>query len=181
MEQSRYVRWFDEHLSEDFVNSNSDCSFVDRAGFLAQIARPCPVKSLAAEDVLIRIMQLGFESGNIDVGFMRDFFDRLPPGSIDPGPPPRPAHPIYLPPVEHPSHPIVIPPGSISPGPPLVPSHPIYIPVYPAHPIVIPPIDPPTDGGEREKLIEWKAVWTPDTGWVVVGLPQFPHAAPSKK
>jgi hypothetical protein len=38
----------------------------------------------AVGDVLIRIMQLGFESGNIDVGFMRDFFDRLPPGSIDP-------------------------------------------------------------------------------------------------
>jgi hypothetical protein len=36
------------------------------------------------EGVLIRIMQLGFEFGNTDVGFMRDFFDRLPPGSIDP-------------------------------------------------------------------------------------------------
>jgi tetratricopeptide (TPR) repeat protein len=36
------------------------------------------------EGVLIRIMQLGFEFGNTDVGFMRDFLDRLPPGSIDP-------------------------------------------------------------------------------------------------
>ncbi len=36
------------------------------------------------EGVLIRIVQLGFEYGNIDVGFRRDFFDRLPPGSIDP-------------------------------------------------------------------------------------------------
>jgi tetratricopeptide (TPR) repeat protein len=36
------------------------------------------------EGVLTRIMQLGFEYGNIDVGFRRDFFDRLPPGSIDP-------------------------------------------------------------------------------------------------
>lgn len=36
------------------------------------------------EGVLIQIMQLGFEYGNIDVGFRRDFFDRLPPGSIDP-------------------------------------------------------------------------------------------------
>ena len=34
------VRWFDENLTEDFVNSNPDCSLVDRAGFLAQIARP---------------------------------------------------------------------------------------------------------------------------------------------
>jgi hypothetical protein len=36
------------------------------------------------EDVLTRIMQLGFEYGNIDSGFRRDFFDRLPAGSIDP-------------------------------------------------------------------------------------------------
>jgi len=54
--QSSDVRWFDENLAEDFVNSNADCSFVDRAGFLAQIARPCPVASLAAEDVLIRTL-----------------------------------------------------------------------------------------------------------------------------
>ena len=54
--QESDVRWFDEHLSEDFVNSNPDCSFADRAGFLAQIARPCPVKNLAAEDVLIRMV-----------------------------------------------------------------------------------------------------------------------------
>ena len=32
------VRWFDEHLSDDFLNSNPDGSIVDRAGFLAQIA-----------------------------------------------------------------------------------------------------------------------------------------------
>ena len=25
--QNSDVRWFDEHLSEDFVNSNPDCSF----------------------------------------------------------------------------------------------------------------------------------------------------------
>jgi tetratricopeptide (TPR) repeat protein len=36
------------------------------------------------EGVLTRIKQLGFEYGNIDAGFRRDFFDRLPPGSIDP-------------------------------------------------------------------------------------------------
>jgi len=54
--QESDVRWFDEHLAEDFVNSNPDCSFVDRAGFLAQIARPCPVARLAVEDVLIRMV-----------------------------------------------------------------------------------------------------------------------------
>jgi hypothetical protein len=36
------------------------------------------------ESVLSRIIELGFEQGNIDTGIMRDFFDRLPPGSIDP-------------------------------------------------------------------------------------------------
>jgi len=57
--QNSEVRWFDEHLAEDFVNSNPDCTFVDRAGFLAQIARPCPVANLAAEDVLIRTVSEG--------------------------------------------------------------------------------------------------------------------------
>ena len=48
------VRWFDANLSEDFVNSNPDCSLLDRAGFLAQIGRGSTVKDLAIEDVLIR-------------------------------------------------------------------------------------------------------------------------------
>ena len=50
------VRWFDAHLSEDFVNSSPDCSLVDRAGFLAQIARGSTVKKLGVEDVLIRVL-----------------------------------------------------------------------------------------------------------------------------
>lgn len=50
------VRWFEEHLAEDFLNSNPDGSLVDRAGFLAQIARPCAVSDLGAEDVRIRIL-----------------------------------------------------------------------------------------------------------------------------
>ena len=54
--QNSDVRWFDEHLSDDFVNSNPDCSFVDRAGFLTQIARPCPVSGLAIEDVRIQML-----------------------------------------------------------------------------------------------------------------------------
>jgi ketosteroid isomerase-like protein len=48
------VRWFDANLSEDFVNSNPDCSLLDRAGFLAQIGRGSTVKGLDIEDVLIR-------------------------------------------------------------------------------------------------------------------------------
>ena len=50
------VRWFDGHLSEDFVNSNPDCSLLDRAGFLAQIGRGSTVKNLGIEDVLIRVL-----------------------------------------------------------------------------------------------------------------------------
>ena len=50
------VRWFDANLSEDFVNSNPDCSLLDRAGFLAQIGRGSTVKDRAIEDVLIRAL-----------------------------------------------------------------------------------------------------------------------------
>ena len=50
------VRRFDELLAEDFLNSNPDGSLVDRAGFLAQIARPCAVSNFDAEDVRIRII-----------------------------------------------------------------------------------------------------------------------------
>jgi uncharacterized protein DUF6968/uncharacterized protein DUF3658 len=38
----------------------------------------------AVEEVLRRIMALTFTRGNADIGVERDFFDRLPPGSIDP-------------------------------------------------------------------------------------------------
>ena len=48
------VGWFHANLSEDFVNSNPDCSLLDRAGFLAQIGRGATVKNLDIEDVLIR-------------------------------------------------------------------------------------------------------------------------------
>ena len=50
------VRWFDENLSEDFVNSNPDCTLVDRVGFLAQIAKPSAAKNIQCEDVRIRML-----------------------------------------------------------------------------------------------------------------------------
>ena len=50
------VRWFDANLAEDFVNSNPDCSLLDRAAFLAHIGRGSTVKDLAIEDVLIRVL-----------------------------------------------------------------------------------------------------------------------------
>jgi ketosteroid isomerase-like protein len=49
------VRWFDEHLSEDFLNSNPDGTIVDRAGFLAQIAKPVALKGLEPREVKIRL------------------------------------------------------------------------------------------------------------------------------
>lgn len=50
------VRRFDEILAEDFLNSNPDGSLVDRAGFLAQIARPATISNFEAHDVRVRIM-----------------------------------------------------------------------------------------------------------------------------
>jgi ketosteroid isomerase-like protein len=49
------VAWFEQNLSEDFLNSNADGTLVDRAAFLRQIAAPCPVADLSVEDVRIRI------------------------------------------------------------------------------------------------------------------------------
>jgi hypothetical protein len=48
------ARWFDEHLADDFLNSNADGSLSTRAEFLAQVATPCPVSDLDVEDVRIR-------------------------------------------------------------------------------------------------------------------------------
>ena len=54
--QTSDVRRFDEILAEDFLCSNPDGSLVDRAGFLAQTARPVAISNLEALDVRIRIM-----------------------------------------------------------------------------------------------------------------------------
>ena len=50
------VRWFEENLTADFMNSNPDGSLVDRAAFVKQIAPPCPIANLGVEDVRIRIL-----------------------------------------------------------------------------------------------------------------------------
>jgi ketosteroid isomerase-like protein len=54
--QTSDVQRFDEILAQDFLCSNPDGSLVDRAGFLAQTARPVTISSLEARDVLVRIM-----------------------------------------------------------------------------------------------------------------------------
>src|SRR5262252_3333037 len=53
--QASNVRWFEENLAEDFLNSNPDGSLVDRAGFLRQIAQPATISNFEAHDVHIRI------------------------------------------------------------------------------------------------------------------------------
>jgi len=53
--QKSDVRWFDEHLSADFLNSNPDGSIVERAGFLAQIAKPVALRGLEPREVKIRL------------------------------------------------------------------------------------------------------------------------------
>lgn len=49
--------WFERHLTADFLNSAPDGSLADRAGFIAQIARPSMARDLRCEDVCIRILR----------------------------------------------------------------------------------------------------------------------------
>ena len=50
------VRWFEEHLADDFLNTSNEGVLADRAAFLALIARPCPLSNFRPEDVLVRIL-----------------------------------------------------------------------------------------------------------------------------
>jgi hypothetical protein len=102
------------------------------------------------------------------------YVDNAPPGSQ-----PRPEHPIYFPP-EGSQPPLgfwgppQMPPGywggGMGPGvkPQPKPEHPIVLP--PDLPAEIPDIGP----------IDWKTGWTPETGWVIVGIPEGTHPTPSK-
>jgi|SRR5688572_8642821 len=54
--QESDVGYFEEALAEDFVSTRPDCSLVDRAEFLAQIARPAGIANLEAHDVRIRLL-----------------------------------------------------------------------------------------------------------------------------
>ena len=49
------VAGFRRILAPEFYCSNPDGTMVDRAGFLAQTARPVTIRGLVARDVLIRI------------------------------------------------------------------------------------------------------------------------------
>jgi ketosteroid isomerase-like protein len=50
------VRRFDQILADDFVCTNPDATFIDRAAFLKQTALPVTIKDLAAHDVNIRML-----------------------------------------------------------------------------------------------------------------------------
>jgi ketosteroid isomerase-like protein len=53
--QEADVRWFDANLADDFLNSNPDGTLIDRAAFLAQIAKKTPLTNLKEDDVRIVI------------------------------------------------------------------------------------------------------------------------------
>lgn len=76
--QEADVRWFDEHLSADFMNTNPDASIVDRKGFLERIARGAGITGLRAEDVLVRVM------GDLGIIHARTTY-RLPDGKAGAG------------------------------------------------------------------------------------------------
>jgi hypothetical protein len=50
------VRWYEEHLAEDYLSTNPDGSLIDRAGFLARMTKPYPGSNLEALDVRIRLL-----------------------------------------------------------------------------------------------------------------------------
>ena len=54
--QAGDVAGFERILAPEFYCSNPDGSLVDRAGFLAQTARPVTIRGLVARDVLVRIL-----------------------------------------------------------------------------------------------------------------------------
>jgi len=54
--QASDVAGFERLLADDFLCSNPDGSLVDRAGFLAQTARPVTITKLTAHDVRIRVL-----------------------------------------------------------------------------------------------------------------------------
>ena len=49
------IKWFEENLTQDFLNSNPDGSLVGKADFLKQIAAPSTLPDLTCDDVRIRM------------------------------------------------------------------------------------------------------------------------------
>jgi len=53
--QNGDVKGVDEILADEFYASSPDGSLVDRAGFLAETAKPVTIKGLKADQVIIRM------------------------------------------------------------------------------------------------------------------------------
>jgi hypothetical protein len=75
------------------------------------------------------------------------------------------------------SHPI---PPTVWPEPPQ--TQPPHVEGGPGSlpPSVMPPIYIPNPPPENGSIVEWHAVWTPVTGWAVVGTINPPHPTPGK-
>jgi len=72
------VAWYAEHLAEDYMATNPDGSFVDRAGFLARFAKPHSLSNFRAPDVQIQLVG--------DVALIHaSFEDTRPDGSTGKG------------------------------------------------------------------------------------------------
>ena len=71
------VRWYDDNLAQDYMATNPDGSFVDKAGFLARF-KGGPDKYYEAVDVNIRVLG---EVALIHSGFL----ERRPDGSVGKG------------------------------------------------------------------------------------------------
>ena len=100
------------------------------------------------------------------------------PGFTPGTPPPRPT-PAPTPPIA--GWPGGLPGGGGFPGQggPVDPGYGIDSGHRPTHPIVLPPDLPPTLPDPDNRPLEWKTAWTPQTGWVVVGVPTGPAPTPS--
>jgi ketosteroid isomerase-like protein len=83
----RNVDWFDEHLADDFLNSNPDGSLSDRKSFLKQIEHGVGVSDIETHDVIVRIIgDLGLiharttyttSSGKSGSGRYTDIYSRI--------------------------------------------------------------------------------------------------------
>ncbi|MBM4440845.1 MAG: nuclear transport factor 2 family protein [Candidatus Rokubacteria bacterium] len=80
------VRWYDEHLTDDFLATNPDGSLIDKATFLKRVAGPYRGSQLEAIDVRIRLfgdvalIHAGFRdkrsSGEVGQGRYTDIYAR---------------------------------------------------------------------------------------------------------
>jgi ketosteroid isomerase-like protein len=72
------VKWYAEHLAEDYMATNPDGSLVDKAGFLARFAKPHARTNFRNPDVRIQLAG--------DVGLIHARFeDTKPDGTMGEG------------------------------------------------------------------------------------------------